>query len=141
MKYYMINTNRKADPYGHDEETMLNEQIVSLYFEGHKEKIDKLNDGDVVFLYSNENGVIACGEVYGATQKRNYKGLTKFKNEEYFKKFKSVVKPQQPVTVKQMKTLFGKRPLVIQSFTLLSEANGQILLDTVMTKVPHSRVA
>ncbi len=137
----MINTNRKADPYGHDEETILSEQIVALYFEGHKEKIDKLNDGDVVFLYSNENGIIACGEVFGPTQKRNYKGLTKFKNEEYFKKFKSVVKPQQPITVKQMTTLFGKRPMVIQSFIQLSEENGQILFDTVVTKARHLRVA
>lgn len=141
MKYYMINTNRKADPSGHDEETMLNEQIVSLYFKGYKEKIEKLNDGDVVFLYSNKNGVVACGEVFGPTQKRNYKGLTKFKNEEYFKKLKAVVKPQKPITVKQMTTLFGKRPAVIRAFFLLTDTKGQTLFDTVVKNVRFLRVA
>lgn len=120
---------------------MLSEQIVSLYFKGYKEKIDKLNDGDVVFLYSNEKGVIACGEVFGPTQKRNYKGLTKFKNEEYFKKFKSVIKPQQPITVRQMTILFGKRPAVIKAFCPLAQIQGQILFDTTVTKAGHLKVA
>lgn len=139
MKYYIINTNRKANPNGHDEETMLKEQIVSLYLDGHKENIDKLNDGDVVFLYSNQTGVIACGEVWGKTQKRDYKGLVQFKNQEYYKNIKSVVKPQHPVTVKQMIALFGTRPRVIKSFNPLTEIQGLILLDSIVSKARHLR--
>lgn len=141
MKYYMINTNKRADPSGQDEEKMLSEKIVSLYFKGYKEKIDDLNDGDVVFLYSNDSGVIACGEVVGPTQKRNYKGLNKFKNEEYYKKFKAVVTPQQPVTVKQMTSLFGKKPSVMRAFIPLAESQGKILFNAVLAKVQHLRAA
>lgn len=141
MKYYMVNTNKKLDPQGNDEKSMLQEQIVSLYFDGQKQHINKINDGDIVFLYSNKTGVIAGGQVWGQTQKRNYKGLVKLKNEEYFKNFKTFFKPSEPVTIKQMTSLFGKKPAVIKAFILLSDAKGQILFDTIATKVRHLRVA
>lgn len=131
MKYYIVNTNRKANPEGQDEAQMLKEEIVSLYFDGHKEHINKLNTGDVVFLYSNEFGVIACGEVSGKTLQRDYKGLVKFKNEEYYQKFKSFYKPKHPITVKEMKAMFGKRPLVMKSMNPLTEVQGVILFDFI----------
>lgn len=141
MKYYIVNTNKKANPTGQDEEQMLSEKIVSLYFDGHKEHINKLNDGDVVFLYSNEVGVIACGEVWGKTIKRDYKGLVQFKNEEHYKKFKTFYTPKKPLTVKQMMQMFGSKPRVIKSFNPLTEIQGVILFDCIMNPKSHLRVA
>lgn len=141
MKYYFVNTNKKANPEGQDEIQMLQEKIVSLYFDGHKERINKLNAGDIVFLYSNEVGVIACGEVTGKTLTRNYKGLIRFKNEERYQKFQSFFVPQKPITVKEMTTMFGARPAVLKSFCSMPEKNGQILFDAVISKPSHLRIA
>lgn len=141
MKYYIINTNKKANPEGQDEAQMLQEKIVSLYFEGHKEHINKLNNGDVVFLYSNEVGIIACGEVSGKTLSRDYKGLVKFKNEENYQKFNTFYIPKNPITVREMKTMFGTRPRVIKSFNPLTEIQGVILFDFVVNPKTHLRAA
>lgn len=135
MKYYLINTNKKANPEGQDENQMLSEKIVSLYFEGHKENITKLNDGDIVFLYSNEVGIIACGEVNGETIKRSYKGLVRFKDEEFYQKFKSFYQLSNPITVTEMKKMFGVRPRVIKSFNPISEIQGIILFDYILNKI------
>ncbi len=141
MKYYIVNTNRKADPGGYDEQTMLKEEIVALYFHGHKECIDDLVDGDIIFFYSNGQGVIGCGEVYGSTHKRNYKGLRKFKDEEFYKNLKSVTKTNLPITVKEMTKLFGKRPLVSKSIAPLSKQQGEILFKTIVPNKRYLKVA
>lgn len=141
MKYYMINTNKKLDPQGNDEKSMLHEKIVSLFFNDQKQHINKINDGDIVFLYSNETGVIAGGQVWGETHTRDYKGLVKLKNEEYFKKFKTFFVPNEPITVKDMTAMFGKRPSVIRAFIPMRDTNGKILFDAVATKARHLRMA
>lgn len=121
MRYFMVNTNRKADPNGHDEETMLNEQIVALYFDGYKENIEKLSDGDVVFLYSNALGIIAYGEVAGKTCIRNYKGMTKFKGQEYFRHLKPFVILEQPISAKEIKAIVGQRQSYLHAFFEMNE--------------------
>lgn len=121
MKYFIVNTNRKADPNGHDEEIMLNEEIVALYFDGYKEKIEKLSDGDVVFLYSNAHGIIAYGEVTGKTCVRNYKGMTKFKGQEYFRHLKSFVILDQPISAKEIKQIVGQQQAFLKAFFEMDE--------------------
>jgi hypothetical protein len=131
MKYYLVNTNRTADPSAQDELTMLKEQIVALYFDGYKECIDTLTEGDVVFLYSNKKGVIACGNVHGKTQKRSYKGLAKFKNEEFYKSLENFKAPNEPITLSHMKELFGKSPMVKRAFRQLDDDQGKALFDAI----------
>ena len=121
MKFYMVNTNRKLNPNGSDEKQMFDEQIVSLYHDKHKHKIDLLKDGDIVFFYSNGNGVIGCGQVSGKTFKRSYQNL---ENAEYYKKLKFITKLSDPITVTQMKKLFGKRQPTLRSFIPMSKEKG-----------------
>ena len=122
MKYYVINTNRRADPSGQDERTMLDDQIVALYFEGYKEKIELLNEGDIVFLYGNERGIIAYGEVTGKTHIRNYRNMTKFKGQEYYRQLKHFVKLNQPVSGIEIKGVLGKKLSFARAFFQMNES-------------------
>lgn len=129
MNYYLINTNRCADPSGQDEQSMLNGKFVALYFDGYKEKLDLLQDGDVVFLYSNSNGIIAFGEVLGPTIKNiKYKGMNKFENEEFRRGIgRNFVELQKPFTSKEIKRIFGKRIVLAKAFLKIDEQIGAVL--------------
>jgi len=121
MKYYLVNTNRKADPSGYDENIMLKEEIVSLYFEHYKQRINNLDVGDVVFLYSNGNGIIAYGEVCSETLVRDYRS-NKSTDEEYYKKLKDFKKLHTPVTVQDITDKLGKKMPVAKA---IAEVNNE----------------
>lgn len=121
MKFYMINTNRKLNPSGSDEKAMFDEQKVSLFHDKHKQKINLLQDGDIVFFYSNGNGVIGCGQVMGKTLKKSYQKST---DAEFYKKLKFVTKLSEPITVDQMTKMFGKRQPTLRSFIPMSKEKG-----------------
>ena len=83
---YIINTNAKSDPrYTED---MLNNKKAAAYYPGWREKIKKLQRGDLVFLYKSGEGIIAYGYADGDLKKapcdgipdyEYYMGLTSFK--------------------------------------------------------------
>lgn len=128
MKYYLINTNKKADPTGYDEKTMLDEKIVSLYFEHYKQRINKLNEGDMVFLYSNGKGIIAFGKVHGETQIRDYRS-EKFKDEEYFRHLSDFKLLKRPITVAMVKNKVGKKMPVYKSIAEINEVYAHTILE------------
>ena len=128
MKYYLVNTNKKADPTGYDEKTMLDEKIVSLYFEHYKQRISKLNEGDMVFLYSNGNGIIAYGKVHGETQIRDYRS-EKFKDEEYFRHLSDFKCLKCPITVAMITSKVGKKMPIYKSIAEINETYAQSILE------------
>lgn len=121
MKYYVVNTNRRADPGGHDEQTMLNERIVALYFEGYKEKIHLMSEGDIVFLYANTLGIIAYGEISGETFVRDYRGMPKFRDEEYYRHLKCFVKLQRSLAPIEIKKIVGQKLSFARAFFEMDE--------------------
>lgn len=60
---YVLNTNYSNDPQSH--EAMLREHKAAAYIHGWKEKIDKLQKGDTVFLYRSGQGIVAYGIASG----------------------------------------------------------------------------
>jgi len=136
-----VNTNRRADPSGEDEQRMLDEGIVALYFEGYKEKIELLSGGDVVFLYSNERGVIAYGEVEGNTQKQDYKGMNKFKDEEYFLKLKNFTELVPPVSSADIQKIVGKRIVFAKAFFRMDKKLAALLISEFRLRNSETKAA
>lgn len=66
-RYFVLNTDREKSPNGEHEDEILNDQCSWLY--SSRDKYLKpqynLNEDDVIFLYSNSNGIIAAGFVSG----------------------------------------------------------------------------
>ncbi|MEK6775160.1 MAG: hypothetical protein AABY64_14560 [Bdellovibrionota bacterium] len=141
MKYFMVNTNRKADPNGHDEEVMLNEEIVALYFDGYKEKINKLSQGDMIFLYSNANGIIAYGNVEGKVYTRAYQGNTSFKGEEYFRRLKNFTILPEPMSVSEITEVVGGKIVMAQAFFKLSNKYALPIFEYLKKKASKLQAA
>jgi hypothetical protein len=68
--YYILNTNIGNDQRDHDD--MLKNHKAAAFFDPWKYKIERLNRGDVVFLYQNRIGVVAVGEADGTLNKAAY---------------------------------------------------------------------
>src|SRR5207253_2518655 len=132
---------RKKDPVGHDETVMLNEEIVSLYFDGYKEKINELSPGDVVFLYSNSNGIIAYGNVEGKVYTRAYQGNTTFKGEECFRRLKNFTILPEPLSTREITEVVGGRIVMAQAFFKLSNKYAIPIFKHLENKVSKFRAA
>lgn len=86
-KVYIINTNKSNNPKENpnDEKNMLSEEKCAAYFEPWKYKIDLIEPNDLVFLYSNENGIIARGVATGIVEIADhvYNNIN-YENEEHY---------------------------------------------------------
>lgn len=58
---YVLNTNLNNNKESHNE--ILEKKIAAAYYSGWKEKIDRLQIGDRIFLYQSRKGIIASGIV------------------------------------------------------------------------------
>lgn len=63
---YVLNTDYSGTPAHHED--MLREQKAAAYIHGWKEKIDKLQKGDMVFLYQSGRGIVAYGRASGVLE-------------------------------------------------------------------------
>ena len=83
---------------------MLKEHVAGAFFTPWKEKIDRINKGDVVFLYQSGVGVVALGVASGKLQKRAYQGNPEYQNEDFsmpLLKFELVDPPMEAMEIKQ----------------------------------------
>ncbi|NMH73918.1 hypothetical protein HF078_12570 [Bacillus sp. RO2] len=78
-RVHILNTNKSYDKTC--EEDMLRGQKCSAYFGHWKHLIETIKMGDLVFLYSNGNGIIARGVATGIVEIADYQGK---ENEEYY---------------------------------------------------------
>ncbi|MDP9740682.1 UNVERIFIED_ORG: hypothetical protein QFZ59_002512 [Bacillus sp. B2I3] len=69
-KIYIINTNKQKSIANEIE--MLKQEKCAAYFSPWKNKIDKIEANDLVFLYSNGQGIIARGIATGVLEKQDY---------------------------------------------------------------------
>lgn len=114
--FHILNTNYRNDPKDH--ETMLREHLAGAFFTPRKEKIERINKGDVVFLYQSGVGIVGLGVATGKLQKRAYQGNPQYPHEDFsmpLTKFEVVRPPMQAWEIKQtcgvnyrfMSTLFS----------------------------------
>jgi len=70
-RYYVVNTN---DTYLDGQEKMMFRQNCIFARYGPKDKIDIIEEGDIVFLYKNQVGIITYGIADGDLAIGDYKG-------------------------------------------------------------------
>ncbi len=128
MAYYILNTNRRDDPSGVDEKTMIDEKIAAAYFGKWKNKITKLDLGDVIFLYRTGEGVIAYGTVSSSLlHVRDYRTNPKFKNEEFYKKLYRFHELDIPITPSEINQLSNHKVAFLQTLISLKTTIGKAL--------------
>ncbi len=70
--YHLLNTNKGNNLRDH--EMMLSEGLAAAFYEPWKNNIDRIKEGDIVFLYENGRGIVAYGRGTGITKTRDHEG-------------------------------------------------------------------
>jgi len=123
-KYILLNTNKRNDT--DDEKTMLEWKIAAAYYGKWKWEIDKLNKGDMIFLYSNGKGIIAYGEATGDTLVENKYGDEGECHYQYLNKFMELDKP---ISAQKIRDTLGYQVVFMK--TMIPLSHGEKLLNEI----------
>lgn len=101
-KYFMLNTNYNNNKSAHT--NMLENHEAAAFYDGWKENISRLKEGDKVYLYQSGVGFVASGVVTGELIKSDYEGTPEAKYSKKLSDFKTGFKA---ITAKEFKSLTG----------------------------------
>ena len=99
---YVLNTNLKSGTQYTEE--MLQEHKAAAYYPGWREKIQKFQKGDIIFLYKSGVGIIAYGYASGILHKKACDGHPDY---EYYMHLDNFVILTAPISASQMKEITG----------------------------------
>ncbi len=99
---YILNTNKQSNPKYTQE--MIDEHKAAAYYPRWREKIQKFQKGDIVFLYESGIGIRAYGCANGKLNKKPCDGYDDY---EYNMKLENFVKLSKPISASQMKKITG----------------------------------
>ena len=126
--YYLLNTNTQEGM--RDQHNMLTQSCASAFFDPAKRNIDRLKEGDRVFLYQNRVGIIATGIASGTTIISDYIHETDgnvYPNETHCQKLDSFLKDFQ-ITLKSCKEITKTNLPILRAMSRISEGQGKALL-------------
>jgi len=110
---------------------MLKEHVAAAFFIPWKEKIARINKGDVVFLYQSGVGIVAIGVANGKLQKRAYQGNQDQPEEDFSMPLTKFEIVESPVTAAEIKATCGVNYRFMSTlFSIDAEAGRK--LDTMI---------
>lgn len=116
---YIINTNKKNNISC--EQEMINEKKCSAYYSPWKEGIEKIKANDLVFLYSNEVGIIARGSASGICETKDYEGET---DEEYYMELDRFQELRIPLKASQISEILNRNVVLGETQKKLDYEDG-----------------
>lgn len=122
-RYFLLNTNYNNSPEDHY--TMLENGEASAFYEGWKENIAHLNEGDIVFLYQSGVGIVGYGTADKDLLVRDHQGN---KDEWYARKLNDFVRLTNPLTAKGCKDATKSNFNFRMAMVSLSSSQGDALL-------------
>lgn len=122
---YILNTDFSNNEKHNDD--MLREHKAAAYYPGWREKIEKLQKGDTVFLYKSGTGIVAYGIADGNLKKRDCDGN---KDYEYYMGLDNFLILKVPMSASQMKEITGQGfPFRTTMFSISDECKDSIIED------------
>lgn len=125
---YIINTNKKNN--SNCESEMIHKQKCAAYYSPWKEKIDAIQADDLIFLYSNEIGIIARGVSSGISEVKDYEGKT---DEEHYMELDRFKKLTTPLASNKINIIL-QRTVVLSSTQIKLKYNDGLKLWRYITK-------
>jgi len=120
---YILNTD-STNNMGHHED-MLREHKAAAYYPGWREKIERLQKGDLVFLYQSWVGIVACGRASGRLEKRDCDGYKDYEYHMSLEKFKQL---KTPMTAARIKEIAGPGVTFRQTlFSISGESSAALM--------------
>lgn len=120
---YVLNTNKQAG--SHYTQEMLDGHKAAAYYPGWREKIQKFQKGDLVFLYESGVGIRAYGYANGVLNKKACDGYADYEYNMYLENFTEL---SNPISASQMKEVTNSSFNFRQTmFSISEEAAKEIL--------------
>ncbi|GHT13653.1 hypothetical protein FACS1894170_09870 [Planctomycetales bacterium] len=123
---YILNTHCGINPQQQD--AMLRDEKAAAYYPGYREKIQKLQKGDAVFLYENEKGIIAYGFADGKLVKEVCDGHPDY---EYFMRLEKFEKLSTPISARRIKEIAKQWFFFGQTLQSISEEAAKAILEEI----------
>ena len=106
---------------------MIQEKKAAAYYPGWREKIQKLQKGDCVFLYQNGIGIIAYGLADGKLRKKDYDGYTDY---EYYMNLMDFQTLKTPMSASDMRKIANKDfPFRMTMYSISEETKEAFIND------------
>ncbi|WP_420768642.1 hypothetical protein ACNR9V_01635 [Parageobacillus thermoglucosidasius] len=121
-KVYLVNTNKTNNPQNESE--MIYEKKVAAYYSPWKYYIDEIEANDLVFLYSNNKGIIARGIATGIVEVKDADGNPDEEHYMHLDRFEELEVPLPPSKITE----------IAQSVT---DANYNIKWNQTMIHIPY----
>jgi hypothetical protein len=116
QKFYLLNTNRAN---GHDDhDWMLTHGYAAAFYEPWTQNIDRIRDGDVVFLYANGIGIVGYGIGTGQIEKQDHGGT---RDACHYQKLNQFKKLENPITAANIKKTVDTKPFFMSTMSTLPE--------------------
>lgn len=121
-RFHLLNTSKR---YGsHYQEMMLRQGIAAAFHGDYKYNIDRIKNGDFVFLYENGLGIIAYGIGTGDTLTQDCDGC---KDECRYQKLSDFKILSAPLPTNEIRNILNGRIVFLRTMTGISD--GQKLLN------------
>ena len=129
--FYILNTNYSNEKS--DDKDMINNQKAAAYFDPWKRNIEKLKEGNKVFLYRPGAGIVAIGIASGKLERKPYHGEEKHRDEEYCMKLDKFEKLEQPLPAAEIKKITGVNYRFRRTMFAVDKDSGDKLWGTLTT--------
>ena len=123
---YVLNTNKQSNP--HYTKEMIDEHKAAAYYPGWREKIQKFQKGDIVFLYESGVGIRAYGYANGILNKKSCDGYDDY---EYNMILDNFVELSKPISASQMKDITDSSFNFRQTMFSISEEAAKKIINHV----------
>ncbi|MBU2647865.1 hypothetical protein KKI24_24365 [bacterium] len=123
-KFHILNTNKRHSLDDHQK--MLTEGIAAAFYNPWKFNIDRIQKGDVIFLYENGKGIVAYGKATGITKMADQNND---KDECHYQELEAFTKLEKPLTASEIKKILGRNVVFLR--TMSGMPDGQKVLEII----------
>jgi len=132
-KYYILNTNYGNSDVDHDD--MLMNKKCAAYYEPWKYTIERLNKGDIVFLYQSSVGIVAFGEADGKVNKCDYHNNPEIKDEEYNMNLLNFNIVKEPLGAWEIKNITEVNYVFMRVMFAIDNENGKKIYNELLKRL------
>jgi hypothetical protein len=122
--FHLLNTNSRYD--ANDTEYMINNGLAAAFYNPWKLNINRIKNGDIVFLYKNGVGIVAYGIGSGITLKEDRYGD---KDECHYQELKDFKTLEKPLNAIEIKKVLGRNVVFLK--TMSSMPDGRKIIDKI----------
>lgn len=128
QKYVILNTNKRHSL--NDHRNMVNNGIAAAFTEDWKFQIDKLNKGDIVFLYESGVGIVGVGKASGQLEIKDYGQQVNETHQQKLVDYKLV----KPLSASEIKKLTGTNMVFMKNMFKVTTKHGALIEQNLVVR-------